>query len=622
MLRMAIALVFITSAAVAATPPLGATPDESGVTFRVWAPFVDGVAVKVNDRQPIPLAKEVGDAAPGDATWSAHVSDAKAGDRYKYVIRCNGNDCEFNDPRALQLTSPFRSAWSVIVDPGPPSAAFDRPALNNTIIYEMHVGTFHADANGKFTFAGAAQKLDYLKDLGINAVELMPVNEDMQDRGHVPADYNWGYDPLSYFAVKSAYGTPAELKDFVDQCHAHGIAAILDVVYNHAVRNNFLDDWGGYSTPDLADGVYFYGGPNGRSPWGPRPDFSRRQVRDYLADNVRLWLSQFGFDGLRWDSVSNMRSYNGDRISRRTANPDGISFLQAANSEFPNKIMIAEDLRGAAVVTAPANQDGLAFNSQWDNDLCNALRRTVGAASDANRDLAPLAAQIERKIGTDAFGRVIYSEDHDQVGHPEDRGGGKPLVRFPAVVDARNPQSQLARNLSNLAATIILTSPGIPMLFQGQEMLDPRTFDFSRAPDMDWNRVDSFAGVVRLYHDLIALRRNASGTTAGLTGQNTQVFHVDAASNTLAYRRWDKDGASDDVIVLINLSQSAQPDTRIGFPSDGKWIIRFNSGSKVYDGTSQNAEISNIAATPQPADGMNFSGPVPIGPYCAVVLSR
>jgi 1,4-alpha-glucan branching enzyme len=160
------------------------------------------------------------------------------------------------------------------------------------------------------------------------------------------------------------------------------------------------------------------------------------------------------------------------------------------------------------------------------------------------------------------------------------------------------------------------------MLFQGQEMLDPRTFDFSRAPDLDWNRVDSFAGVVRLYHDLIALRRNVSGTTAGLTGQNTQVFHVDPADHTLAYRRWDRATAMDDVIVLVNFSQSEQPDTKIGFPSGGKWTVRFNSGSKLYDADSRNAELSDIAATMEPADGMDFSGHVSIGPYCAIVLSH
>ena len=605
-----------------AADDLGATPHAGFTTFRVWAPFVDSVAVRVNDQTPVPLAIDPGHPDRADAIWSADMIGAKPGDRYRYVIRCNGQAREFNDPRALRLTSPFESAWSVIVDPGRALPAFDEPALNNTVIYEIHVGSFHADASsGRFNFAGAAQKLDYLKDLGINAVEVMPINENSRPRGHVPPDFDWGYDPLQYYAVKSAYGTPEDFKDFVARCHERGIEVILDVVYNHVTAGTLLEKFGGYSAPGLEDGIYFYGA-SGRTPWGPRPDFSRRQVRDYVQDNVRLWLADFGVDGLRWDSVSNIRAFEGRRDFNRAANPDGIELMRRSNHEFPDKLMIAEDLRGAGVVTAPIAEGGLGFNSQWDNNFCGDVRKAVSAAANNGGEIAPLAATIARKIGQDPFARVIYSEDHDQVGHPQDRTGGKPQIRVPAIIDRRDPQSLLARQLSNVAAVIVLTSPGVPMLFQGQEMLDARTFEFGGAAPLEWNRVDSFNGVVRFYRDLIMLRRNIAGATAGLSGPHTQIIHIDEHNHTLAYRRWQNGGPRDDCIVVVNLSDSPMSELRIGFPRPGKWIVRLNSNSNRYDYLSQAAYPTEINATRSPADGMECSSRVTPGPYGVLILSQ
>jgi 1,4-alpha-glucan branching enzyme len=615
-------LVVSASYAVAAGDPLGATPHSDGTTFRVWAPFVDTVAVKVNAVAPVPMAKEAGHPDAADTTWSAVVPGAKAGDHYRYIITCKGAVNEFTDPRSLQLTSYNPSAWSVIVDPGQSAAGFGAPPINNTVIYELHVGSFHADtAGGRFDFAGAAEKLDYLKDLGINAVEVMPINENSRPLNHMPPSFDWGYDPLQYFAIKSAYGTPEQFKDFVARCHSLGIAVILDVVYNHVTAGTLLEKWGGFSAPGVEDGVYFYG-VEARTPWGPRPDFSGAQVRDYIEDNVRLWLSQFGCDGLRWDSVSNIRNFEGGRGSHTGANPDGVELMRESNKEFSKKIMIAEDLQGYGLVTTPIEEDGMGFSSQWDNGFCAEMRRVVSAANDTSRDVARLGKTIEAKIGPDPFGRVIYSEDHDQVGHPKDRTAGKPQVRVPAIIDPGDPSSLFARRRSNLAAAIVLTSPGIPMVFQGQEMLDSRPFVFERAEPILWSRVTSFGGVVSFYRDLIALRRNIGGTTAGLTGRNTKVVHVDPENHTLAYRRWEAGGARDDVMVILNLSNAPLRDLKVGFPSAGQWIVRLNSDSSKYDDAAHFDETTDVAATPDPADGLDFSGRVSIGPYAAVIFSQ
>jgi len=239
-------LLLVSTPWASAADPLGATPRSDGTTtFRVWAPFVDAVAVKINGGTAVPLAREDGHPDPADTTWVGTVPGAKAGDTYRYAIEHGGVTREFNDPRAQQLTGfdlpdGFGLAGnddkphSVIVDPNFSMPVFTEPTFNTMVIYEMHIGTFNN------TFVGAVQKLDYLKDLGINAVEVLPITQNPLFADHTPPDHDWGYDPVQLFAVKSKYGTPQAFKEFVKQCHQRQIAVIVDVVYNHLVENNLL----------------------------------------------------------------------------------------------------------------------------------------------------------------------------------------------------------------------------------------------------------------------------------------------------------------------------------------------------------------------------------------------
>ena len=185
----------------------------------------------------------------------------KAGDDYRYAIERGGVTREFNDPRAQQLTGfdlpdGFGLAGnddkpqSVIVDPAFDMPAFTEPTFNTMVIYELHIGTFNQ------TFAGAVEKLDYLKTLGINAVEVLPITQNPLFSDHTPPDHDWGYDPVQLFAMKSKYGTPQEFKEFVKQCHQRQIAVIVDVVYNHLVENNLLQGFGGFTTSEIPGGIY------------------------------------------------------------------------------------------------------------------------------------------------------------------------------------------------------------------------------------------------------------------------------------------------------------------------------------------------------------------------------
>jgi 1,4-alpha-glucan branching enzyme len=327
---------------------------------------------------------------------------------------------------------------------------------------------------------------------------------------------------------------------------------------------------------------------------------------------------------LRWDSTINIRAFNG---SSRIA--EGGQLLQQANNDYrntdpkqPQKIAIAEDLQGSPDVTTSTDKGGFGFNTQWDDSLFFDLRRAVLAVNDQDRDVGPLKASIERKIGNDPFARVVYSENHDKVGHPNDPADGRPQIRLPALIDEGNPESIFAKKRSTLAAAVVLTSPGIPMLFQGQEMLETRTFDFYKVTPIDWSRPNQFSGIVAMYKDLIALRRNTAGKTGGLAGPNSNVFHVDNQNKVLAYHRYGNGGPGDDTVVVVNLSNQDFHPVNIGFPRAGKWSVRFNSGAAVYDPSFTNGDSFDTMANPGAKDGLPFNADVGIGPYSVVVFSQ
>jgi 1,4-alpha-glucan branching enzyme len=633
-LAASILLVVSTTAA----DPLGATPHSDGkTTFRVWAPFVDGVAVRINGGDPISLAREPGhcpdtDPKCADATWVGTVP-AKAGDKYRYAIRLGEVTREFNDPRAQQLTGfddpdhgfglPGNDdkPQSVIVDPGFNMPEFTEPTFNTMVIYEMHIGTFNN------TFRGAIDKLDYLKGLGINAVEVMPVTQNPLFGDHKPHDHDWGYDPVQLFAVKSKYGTPQDFKEFIKQCHQRGIAVIVDVVYNHLIDNNLLKRFDGFSRAQIPGGIYLYGGARAntcffQTCFGPRPDYGRPQVRQYIKDNALLLLRDYGADGLRFDDTIDIRTFN----NHSEANNEGTELLREINSAYrntdprqPGKITIAEDLQSSGDVTLQTGPIGLEFNSQWDDTMVNNLRDVVTKVNDSDRDLGAVRDALQKKMGSDVFSRVVYTENHDQVGHP--RSG---QIRLPVLIDRNDPESVFAKKRSTLAAAIMLTAPAIAMIFQGQEMLETRPFGFNEPTPVDFSRAadPKFKGIVQLYRDLIALRRNLAGATRGLTGQNLNVFHLDDGNKTLAYHRWENGGAGDDVVVVANFSNVPLPFLNVGFPREGQWHVRFNSGAKVYDASFENGDSFDTTANPGGRDGLNFNATVGVGPYSVVILSQ
>jgi len=573
-------------------PGMGSLPyadaSGTGVTFRVWAPDATNVAVAGDfngwNTTANFLVKE-----PGTNLWSADVSTARNGSQYKYKI--NGVLYKM-DPRSRKVVN--SAGNSLVYDPNAYGWNGDvrlPVGLSNTVIYELHVGAFYdpTPASGVGKFSDAITKLDYLTNLGVNAIELMPVAE-------FPGDNSWGYNPADIYAVENhAYGGPDGLKDFVKAAHQRGLRVLLDVVHNHYGSSD-LDLW--TFDAGTGPGIYFYTASGIKdTPWGPRPNYSTAGVRAFISDSIRMWLDEGHLDGFRWDAVGAMRQY--DNGSGYTPIPDADSLLQFINStvihgDHPGAISIAED-----------DSSGVNFDSTWSSSYGDEVINEMVQSSDSSRNMNNLKGSIDGS----GFGRVLYSETHDLVGSLNGSGA----QRLPVRIQSANPTSYFARKRSMLAAAIVMTSPGIPMLFMGQEML--AVAQFSDSTPLDWTRVTTYSNVVAFYHDLIRLRRNLDGVSWGLTGPNISWHVVDNTAKVLAYHRWGA-GPNDQVMVVINCSNKALTNYAVsGFPANGTWYVNLNSDWPVYG-----ADFENQGSGLVQVSGGN--GSITLGRYSVQLLSR
>jgi len=431
--------------------------------FSVWAPYAHTVAVKIGDKVH---SLEAGDRG----WWSAEVEDAGPGTDYWFVV--DGSD-PIPDPR-----SPFQPLGihgpSQLIGPSFPwtDQQWQPKPLSSAVLYELHVGTFTTTG----TFASAIERLDYLVDLGVTHIEIMPVNE-------FSGDWGWGYDGVDLYAPHHAYGRPEDLKLLVNTCHAKGLGAILDVVYNHfGPAGSYLDRFGPYFTDAY------------KTPWGQAVNFDRKgslEVRRFFAENALMWLRDYHFDGLRLDAV---HAYY-DRSA--------IHFLEYLSSEVDalasqvgrHLTLIAEsDLNDPRVIT-PREAGGYGIDAQWSDDFHHALHsvltgETNGYYADFG-SLVQLAKSLhcayvydgnysphrERLHGRPVIGLsghhfLGYSQNHDQIGN---RARGDRLCHL--LTPARQ----------KIAAAVVLTSPFVPMLFQGEEFAASTPFQYfthHRDPDL------------------------------------------------------------------------------------------------------------------------------------------
>lgn len=585
----------------AKTVQLGVSIKKQSATFSVWAPFADKVFVMgsfnnwTQDIHPL--------AANGNEYWSATIPGVKIGHEYKFLIHNGDIVLEKNDPRALQLTAAGDA--SVIVDPDFDWSddIFKMPPPNMQIVYELHIGTFNrTDPATPGTFETAMEKLTYLQDLGINVIEVLPVNGTNMERW-------WGYEPTAQYAVDAGYGGRKAFKEFVKAAHQHGIGVIVDVVYNHMSPEN-LDLWqfDGWSQ-DGKGGIYFYNDWRGDTPWGPRLDYGRPEVRQFIRDNVRMWLTDCHVDGVRVDAVFQIRNAKGENSNPATDLPDGWRVMQeiaqTVQETNPRAMSFAEDMAINDWITKPIKEGGAGFKAQWETSFPTKLRDVLNPINDTDRYLEPLYDAIAKRYNNDAFQRVIYSESHDA-----DANGH---ARMNEEIAPGNAGNLFARRRTTLAAGIVCTTPGIPMFFQGQEFMENEWFSHWKA--LDWLKADQHKKIIHLYRDLIRLRLNKDDQTRGLAGQGLNLAHLGDDSKVLAYHRFDQGGPGDDVIVAINITNRQRKDYAIKFPRDGLWKVRLNSDWSGYSNDFTNTQTPDVQVK-------NNEGTVNLGPYSFIILSQ
>jgi 1,4-alpha-glucan branching enzyme len=592
---------------------LGVRITDDGMRFCVWAPFADAVAVTGDftgwSDTGMPMSKGSEDC------WYVDVKEAQIGQEYKFLITHNGNVLWRNDPRALQLTASEDS--SVIVDPhfdwG--DDHYELPPLEQTVLYELHVGTFvRDDAALPGTFRDAITKLDYLVDLGVNVIEVMPCNAMWMDRW-------WGYTPDNIYAVEAAYGGRRAFMEFVRAAHQRGLGVILDVVYNHLNRDSGLDLWqfDGWSEREDTGGIYFYNDQRAHTPWGDtRPDYGRPEVRSYIVQNAQMWLRDCHVDGLRVDSVIHLRNTEGQNNDPEHDLPDGWKLLQEINEGArqvkPRVLTIAEDLQGNEWITKPSSEQGAGFVTQWDPAFGGILREELGPQAHDEPNLEKMHMVVEGRTRGNPFERVIFTESHDT-----DAGvsGGK---RFDEAIAPGEATSLRARKRTALAAAMLFTSPGIPMIFQGQEFEEAGVFSHYKA--LDWTNAEKFEGILTLHKHLIALRLNRHNNTAGLLGPHVDIFSIDKESKIVAYHRWDKGGPADDVVVVANFSEKPLMGYGISFPATGKWWNRLNTDWRGYGEDFSDLKIDSVEAAADPKDEKHFVGKIDIAPQSVLIFSQ
>ncbi len=591
-------------------PGMGAVVYPGGTTFRVWAPNASAVHVAGSfngwSTTANPLAYE------GDGIWSVDVPGASLYQQYKYVIGGSSDPWKI-DPRARDVVSSVGNG--IIVDNSYSWAPFTPPPWNEMVLYEMHIGTFYDAPGGPpGTWQLAMSKLDHLQALGINAVQVMPVAE-------FPGEYSLGYNPCNLFAPESAYGSPNSMRNFIDACHQRGIAVLLDVVYNHMGPSDLqysVWKFDGFSTYWDTGGIYFYEDEKRSTPWGSRLNFSTGQVRSFIRDNAMYWLTEFNMDGLRWDGTAYIRQWE-DEFYNTYDIPEGWSLMQWINDEinaaFPQKISIAEDMRDNEWITKPTGAGGAGFDSQWDAGFHHTLvNDTLQPAYDEDRNMWAVRDKIIHLYNGWDTQRVIYTESHDEVG----LASGK--KRVPSRINESDPTSYWSKKRSTLGAGLVFTSPGIPMLFMGQEFLE--TGAWHDDTPLDWSNDTTFSGIKQLYTDLIALRRNFAGLTKGLLAKNVSVFHVNNTDKVIAYHRWWNGGPGDDVIIVANFRYEGFTNYNIGFPRAGRWRVRFNSDWIGYDGEFGDWSTTDVNAVSGAKDGLPYNADVSVGPYTLLIFSQ
>ena len=587
----------------------------------VWAPLAEKVEVVLPDKNiSIPLVKyDLG-------YWETTTDILNPEDLYKYII--NG-DKELPDPASVsqpQGVHGYSQAWNTS-DFKWTDRNYNYVPLEEYIIYELHTGTFTEEA----TFAGIAKKLDYLKELGINAIEIMPVAQ-------FPGNRNWGYDGVFPFAVQNSYGGAKGLQQLVDLCHQKGLAVILDVVYNHlGPEGNYLGAFAPYFTDKY------------NTPWGKALNFDdawNYGVRRYFIENVLMWFRDFHIDALRMDAVHAIKDFSPDHILKEIKHYVNQLMLETGRKHY---LIVECDLNDVRFIN-PLHEDGYGMDAQWVDEFHHALRVTAGqersgyygdfegishlakSYNDAyvyDGIYSPGRAKI---FGTKASKNqghqfVVFSQNHDQVGN--------------RMLGERTSQLQ-SFEMQKLLAGAVLVSPFLPMLFMGEEWAEPNPFLYfvshtdpaliegvrkgrkaefaafhaqGEAPDpqaeetfkqskLQWNLLEEehHQTMFRYYQRLIWLRKQHP--VLKQLNRNQMEVHCNEEQQTVVLYRWE---GSHQLLAVMNFSKMQQ---LVMLPNyNANWQKLLDSADPLWKGplASSNAVSDGAAIIVQPESFLIYS---------------
>lgn len=600
--------------------PVGAQLNENEqCTFTVWAPFCDSVSVAVSSSSGSTWPMQKGELG----YWNATVNDISPGTQYWYKLN---NDTLRADPASRLQPDGVHGASAVadnnfrFTDDG-----WTGIDLSNMIMYELHTGTFTKEG----TFQGIISKLGYLQQLGITAIEIMPIAQ-------FPGHRNWGYDGVFPFAIHNTYGSARDLKQLVDAAHRHGIAVILDVVYNHAgPEGNYLHHFGPYFTTKY------------KTPWGNSMNFDDAwcdAVRNYFIQNALMWLDEFRIDGLRLDAVHAIYDFSARHIMQELT--DHVRLLEKQTGR--KKILIAElDLNNPRYVT-PVDQGGYGMDAQWVDEFHHALHvLLIGEKSGYYEDfggLDMLARSLQfsyvyvgqysphrkKRFGvmpnnTSYNQFIAFTQNHDQVGN---RLMGDRLT------------TALSAEALKLAAAALLLGPHVPLLFMGEEygeknpflyftshtdeqlialLCEGRRNEFAafnwqgEVPDpqeealfhqskLSW-KTDEIPGLRDFYRILISFRKTRPALKNFVRGDAVQQISI---YNNVLY--FERHGNNDTIVIYLHFGKT--PETLVN--------ERPVTLKKLFDSSNESWHGPGSAVPAFINKGQSFS----LNPLSAVVFER
>lgn len=415
--------------------------EDGRVRFRLWAPSTERAEVLIDGGSAVPLVK-------GEDGFFEGIADGGPGTRYKFRI----GGSEFPDLASRQQDEDA-SGWSIVRDQlTSPAPGAPRP-WHETVICEVHVGT----ATPEGTFAALTERLEHFRDAGYTCLEIMPINE-------FPGSRNWGYDGTLIFAPEASYGTPDDLRDLVARAHELGLSIILDVVYNHfgSVANFaacYVPEWFDQSV---------------ETPWGPGINFAQESVRKFYYENAVMWLIEYGFDGLRFDAIHEIKTEERDTFLGELA--------AAARTAKPNARLIVENIENSSRwLERNDKNEPMTYSAQWNDDIHNVLAFLVtreGKRTGYDDHSKDPIADLEKALvdgfvhdgseGPDSDGRtrggpasqlppdsfITYVENHDQIGN---RADGQRL------------SSRIEPRQLDFLHFVKFVAPQIPLCFMGDE---------------------------------------------------------------------------------------------------------------------------------------------------------